>query len=362
MAITTPAPVMPAPQPLDPETQAALDLLARRRAEQALDRPERRPALAVDVVGLYMPSPPAPAKPARPLTWGQPGPDEIKVWPLLVLAAVNNNRGGGARLWFMARKADCTGRGWIYRGDLRKITHKNGVSNRKFYRWLSEAESLGLVLPEVKRGGGKVYRVAGLVAGAQALGVDRIGRPAVVPLKAFTARGWRAHVWAAYLVTTGARPISQKTKEKLTGVKPCTQRNYQAARPVDVRKNYARTNRGPGHLTGLIEVCQKAAFVGDDRRVYYRLPDGITVPDHLAKQTRRGRSHKAQKRLNMSFYAERQKINAVRLFSDTAQGAKNAKTKAENWPGENPPREVFYLRFAGLRSNIWQPVAVTGGF
>lgn len=345
------------------ELQAYQANLNRRRAEFAFNNHGPK---APAVISRVM------AKVTLPVTLAQPSPqtaspvklaaEDIRFWPVILTAAITHNHGGAARLWYLARNCDCTGSGWIYRADLDQYLNNLGVDDRQQRRYRAEAQALGLLVADNKRGQ-PIYRIASLFRGAVILEAKEIGLPAEMQTKALFSKGWRCRVWAAFEATTRSRPISQETKAEITTIDPRTQRNYLAALPIEKRHNYAKTRLTGDHVTGLREHGRRSAFIGDDKRIYYRLPDQVTVPLFIARTTHKGRSRKAQRLLNISFSSEREKANAYRLFHADQKGVTRALKKLgrDDIPPWEQPQEMYVLQFPGLRSNLWQPVAVNAG-
>lgn len=340
--------------------EAAQALLERRRAEYRAEHKEQRrerPARPAGYAPELLESPPAPQASAEKALPS----DTIKVWSAVILwAAHAGKHGGAARVWFLARSLDQNGSGWILRSDLWEFLRSLGVGERKRRRWLGDALSLGL-LTETVIWGAPAYHMASLGRGAVALGAQELGRPSTVSAQALVNSGWRAYVWSAYIAALRERPISQETKAQLTGVKPRTQRNYQADLPGSSRSNYAETAlTGSDKIIGLREHGRRSAFVGQAGRIFYRLPDIRFTPRFISQSLARGRSKKAQRIINRLFHEEQAEGYFVRLFHQTHRTAESAIkhiVKSDIPPWELPG-ELFELVYAGRRSNIWSPVAV----
>lgn len=279
----------------------------------------------------------------------------IKLWPVAILAAINNKRHGAARIWVLARALDSQGSGKVKRSDLWDFCADLSIGERKRRRWLRDAINFGLL-----REHDDFYYLAGLAPGALALGCQQIGKPATLAASELVRSGWRAHVWSAYLATLNGRPMSQEAKQAVTGIDPRTQRNYQAALPGEARRNYAETDLPGDHAEGLQEHSRESAFVGRNGRVIYRLPDQRMVPEFIAQAQPKGRSRKAQKLINLSFSEKRDPGFVMRLFHETHRGVEAAirKISRADIPPWEQPTELFELIFAGKRSNLWQPVSV----
>lgn len=332
------------PKPETNELQAALQAVEYKRQEMQLEhrQPQRAEISQAQQLAFA-----ALSRPQNP----------VKIWPRVVLAANHGKHGGAARLWFLARSLDSKGQGWIKIAFLWSLIRFLGVDERQRRRWQADALRLGLLAEDRKHG---LYRICSLAKGALALGCFEVGKPAEIGAKALTCKGWRSHVWAGFLTTTSARPISQTKKAQLTGVPERTQRFYQSFIPSKTQKNYARTNQPGSHLTGIRESGRQSAFTGRDNLVYFRLPDQVFIPNFTASPALKGRSKKAQKAINASFDEERRKgLPSVRLFFETLRGAeKKAQKLGRSAAAWNLPGELFAKIREGRRSNLWAPLAL----
>lgn len=315
-------------------------ILNNRRAEYALEHDRPKP----DQVRLMVQ--PIPTQPHQAL----------KTWPVVIMAADQKKAGGAIRLYFIARMIDRRGSGKVDKAELWGWLKYFRVGDRKRRRWIAQAKAYGL-LSETDN----YYYLLSLGRAALAVGCDRVGRPAKISGLAMVSSGWRAHVWAAYLSTLHGRPVSQQTKERLTGVSERTQRNYQAALPGEKRGNYAVTKHKGDRLTMFREYGRGAAFVGRDGKIIFKLPDTRNVPGFIATAAPRGRSRKAQKMINQtSFYVERGNHDShFRLFYDkNADRAARRIANNSDLPPWELPREVFEFTKAHKFNNTWRPIEV----
>lgn len=327
------------------EVEKAQALLNNRRAEYAMEHGAPKTYQARPV-----------AKPIPLPQLSQPS-QPIKIWPLIVFAADKQRLGGAIRLFFIARMIDKRGSGKVAKAELLSWLQYLKVGDRKRRRWLAQAKAQGLII-EVD----DFYYLVSLAKAALAVECNQVGRPAKIAVYSFVGNGWRAHVWASYLSTLRGRPMSQATKETLTGVSVRTQRNYQAALPGQKRRNYTKTKHRGDRLTMFKEHGRGACFVGRDGTIIFRLPDIRNVPGFIASPTPKGRSKKAQRIVNAtSFQVERGNTDAnlFRLFYE--QNAHKAAEHIARKSGLAPwdlPGEVYQLEKVYKDSNLWQPVAV----
>jgi hypothetical protein len=220
---------------------------------------------------------------------------DVKIWPVVGLAAALSAHGGAWRLWVLARALDEPGAGRVSAQALAEFTKQLHVGARNYQRWRADALRLGLL-----RYAGTDFYYCSLGVAAVLLGAERVGQPAMVSADKLVRSGWRAVVWSAYLVTLGERPISQAIKCQLTGIDERTQRNYQAAQPGSARPNYALTTMRSDALTGAREHLGGVYFQTSSGRIIQRLPDARIVPIFIAQAAaHRGRSKKAQRTVNL---------------------------------------------------------------
>ena len=78
---------------------------------------------------------------------------DIKLWPLMGLAAIRSNLGGAWRLYSIAKSLDMSGRGWVYCEDLTAYILSLGVSKKTLKRWLTEARNNDIVTDVQSRSG-----------------------------------------------------------------------------------------------------------------------------------------------------------------------------------------------------------------
>jgi len=281
----------------------------------------------------------------------------IKIWAAVGLAAIRANLSGAWRAWQICKHLDQGGGGKVTRADLWTYLDDLGIGERKRRRWIGQAKKAGLLRFDPVLSD---YYMVGQAQAAIRLGCKHVGRSAAVRVGEFVKAGWRANVWSAYLTTLNGRLVSQEKKAELTGVPIRTQNYYQMQLSGSARRNYAQTELTSDHITGLRDHGRSSAFVGKDNRVYYRLPDMRTVPDHIARTLPKGRSKKIQKQVNLSCYEAREQGGVFRLFHEKAKGVKSAlnKIRRSDHPPWELPDEVFLLTFPGKNSNIWQPAQV----
>lgn len=298
----------------------------------------------------------------------------IKIWPAVVLESLKTNTSGAARLYFLARSLDQTGRGMIPAGDLLGYMRDLKIGARKRQRWFAQACELG-ILKKVVSHGLPMIVITSLGRAAVALGADHVGLPATCDDHVLTGKGWRALAWSSYLTTHKEKPVSQKTKEQITGISPRTQRNYQKAIPGERIRNRRRIYlNGPKsdrnkQAAGLQDVAGMAVYTDKSGRTWQALPDTRKVPFGISRLLKRGASRRAQRYVNShdsSSFPRRGSRDAigVRLFCEGERETRAAIRQAQKLaPWEGRPSEVFELAKVithkrGGQLNHWRGVAV----
>jgi hypothetical protein len=222
---------------------------------------------------------------------------EIKVWPKLGVSSWLANAGGAWRIWRLAKHYDPTNSGRVDREGFYEYLNSLGVPRQNRWRWLNKALELGLIT-QVKYPWGIVFQTVGVARGASILGCEQLGYPVFISVADLIKTGWRATVWVALHAWLDG-PISQATKERLTGVNPRTQRNYLSEVQHEKQKNYTERDLDPEYLPIHKEVLpDRHLFLNEQGQVIQRLPDKISVPDQVARKAPKGRSRKAQRELN----------------------------------------------------------------
>lgn len=294
-----------------------------------------------------------------------------KIWPFMGFAAIRGNHGGAWRAWVLAKALDTRGSGQLKRAALVAYLRFLGLDPRSVRRWIREAIQLGLFTEKYE-----VLSMVGLVKAAQLLGVSEIGNPVIISAKALTRKGWRGHVWAAYLAMN-PYPISQATKELITGVNPRTQRNWQQDPNLgSARSNWVKRTEHIDYLPDLVIYHGRACFVTRKGEMIQRLPDSRNVPMFVAMPAPKGRTSKAQERLELASYnpecaeggkdfrpipdCTRGSGLVARLFYEKQEGIKEGARnirRSEAWDWEKP-KELFQFRKYGRESNLWTMIPV----
>lgn len=287
-------------------------------------------------------------------------PDKVKLWPALLLYPVKCKVTGAARLWTLARTLDPSGSGWVGKAELYGYLSALGVSVRNRQRWLRDAVELGIIHRADLQGNRRVFYLAGLAAVADKVGCSNVGtRPVSIAARSLASKGWQRFTWAGYLTTFKRKQISRLTLEKLSGVSPRTQLNYDRTL-ASKKRNYAIG--GPAdHLTGMKEnTPHRAAFIHQpSHKIWWRLPDIRTVAPDVAEPLQKGRAKKVNAILRLSHCGAAFLDGADRLFFD---GQKDADQAAKRYGrADNPDvREVYSITGGCARYDLWSAVACGG--
>lgn len=202
-------------------------------------------------------------------------PANLKVWPVLLVAAERCGCGGAARLWHIAKHINPGGCGAIPAGSLRRYVLKGLSVKRAVYdAWLKRAELIGLL-----RRQGEYILITGIARAADLLGVDRINRPVFMNTGSLVRKGWFSYAWAAWLVSHNFtdRPVSRALLREMSGVSERNQRELERRADVKNIANYAvDTEWKADDLQGIRENQRQGAFAYKDF-IGWRLPNSRQI-------------------------------------------------------------------------------------
>ena len=223
-------------------TRALRAAIARQRPVQSGTRPnepKKRPLLESEPLGQV-----ADKQETRSLT----SCPEVKLYPDLALGMLQEDQAAAGRIWLLLRHLDARGQGWLPLDQVKEaLTGKDSelrVCGRRQLRnllrqgkgifWERDKERLWLK---------SVAKVA------IALGVERLrGRPVALPVDILLSGigKVRAHFYASFHSGRVGKeeqapgsPISRAILSRLTGVPERSQRLYEQAAGIRVRKNIA---------------------------------------------------------------------------------------------------------------------------
>ena len=227
----------------------------------------------------------------------QEPPTCVKIYGSLAAAAKSQRSDSALRLWHLARMVD-DGSGVVSWSDLQAVIERYiGTSQRHIRRLVAECERLGWLEPVQRHNGEHVVIIRGLERVARSLNVSKISQGVFVPATELRRlKAWRVACWDAFMAGRSgrrSRPISRRILERLSGVDPRSQRNYErSSARVTSRRNIAVTHMPSTHLDGIIEFEKRPAFpVGD--HVGWQLPNSYEVRADLAPRGMARRISKA---------------------------------------------------------------------
>lgn len=320
-------------------------------------------------------------------------PDCVKVYGGLHIAAWQANHSGAYRLYVLAKVKDDTGSGAIKKADLKAAADALKINERNYWRWLADAEKIGLIsrwpnLPDSfilvshEKAAAILFSLAATSWAADPKTKD-IPRPAIygrmekhraeIELKALFRKGWRGLIWQAFYkshfekiytdrfghVKTHIEKISQNKLSELTGVAPATQRLLQQG--MTISPNYALTGLPVDQLAGIKEFGLMPApqkfynMETEEWEITRRIPDTRKAGKAI-KAGNVGRSRKIQKFLNnpyqnsLCIYAraakfELGKINRL-IYSTKVPGhiAKAERVLQTIYKRPDDPNEVYIYK------------------
>jgi len=221
----------------------------------------------------------------------------LKVFGSLAAAAKNQRCDSALRLWHLARMID-DGSGVVAWSDLQAVIERYiGTSQRHIRRLVAECERLGWLEPVQRHNGEHVVIIRGLERVARSLNVSKISQGVFVPATELRRlKAWRVACWDAFMAGRSgrrSRPISRRILERLSGVDPRSQRNYErSSARVTSRRNIAITAMPSMFVEYAREHGERAAFpVGD--HVGWQLPNSYEVRADLAPRGMARRISKA---------------------------------------------------------------------
>jgi hypothetical protein len=314
--------------------------------------------LQADLADVRAPVPPVPVVlPTQPEPKPQKKgwPTEIKIWPLVGLAAINENNGGAWRAWRISHSLDHKGIGKVEGPKLRAYFEAMGLRRRNRQRWMAAALKIGLI-----RECRDDFYLVSLAKAAVKLGADVVGKPAKIPIMQLVRSDWRSYVWNGFLVTLKEQPISQEVKEAITGVNPRTQYNYQQITGARIRNYVDKGRADTGRVEGLRDVCGLVVFETKRRRIKQRLPDSLIVKKSISEICPKGRSRKAQKHVSKVLCKEAQvPPRFLKLFHERAAGVKKTLRDIARLDTLDRPGEIFERVYSGRGSTEW--IAINTG-
>jgi hypothetical protein len=206
-------------------------------------------------------------------------PDEIRIWPQVILSAAQQTLGGAIRIWTLAKALDhSSGSGVIDKSLLMRYLEWLDVPIASRYRWLRSATQTGILHPV--RGGSR-FLIRGIHRVGELINCEDIGYRCTISAKALTHTHWKSSVWDLVLTQFKNRPVSRTTLFVVTGIPVRTQVELERYGLVHVQRNWCITNTHPRLITPYQEFTRPHAFVARMNKhphIVYQLPNNYTVP------------------------------------------------------------------------------------
>lgn len=192
----------------------------------------------------------------------------IKLLPEIIFEANAKNKPLGAyRVWFLAKEFD-NGNGFIPKKDFKRHLKSLEIPTSTLHRWLDQAIELGLLQIN-----GESYKLESWHGAARSVGVNRVLRFTKIPLDRFIRPHWQAWVFASYLTHFDGKPIARGTLEKLTGIPPRTQLEYEKHTSIEKTANYADICDREKNPDLAIEAMDFPGYYRAGSRIRKRLPN-----------------------------------------------------------------------------------------
>lgn len=213
--------------------------------------------------------------------------ETITIAPLVGLKSFRIPEAGGAWRLYVIAKAIAGVIDHISRDELRQITKQLGVNDTQYKRWMNAGRNLDLFRDVQRKSGEWFIILPGYKKAAELLGAEKTGHLVNIPTKLLFKKGWRAYVfasWQSAYTNNGERLVSQKTQEKITGVSPQTQRQFNDAAGVVSQKNYALSNMHANSYSSVLEFGSRACLFQywnketHQKHLGWRIPDSRVFP------------------------------------------------------------------------------------
>lgn len=207
-----------------------------------------------------------------------PFPEQIAIWPQVVMTASQQNMGGAIRVWTLAKGLDESGSGVIARDSILSYMEYLNISRASQYRWLNKAIRIGVFQP-VRNG--EQFLLAGINNVGLIFGANDIGNRCLIKPKNLAIPHWKGGVWDLILTQFKGRPVSRATLKQVTGVPIRTQIELEKKGATKVQHNWCMTSTDVGLITPYSEFSRPHAFVANIRnksRIVYQLPNHYLVP------------------------------------------------------------------------------------
>jgi hypothetical protein len=261
--------------------------------------------------------------------------DRVRLYPEMLLSAAKNGQGGAVRLYFLAKHYDQPkGYGLISGIGFRDwVINKLKWTGGTFYRYLSEAEQLGII----ERKGKKLRLAAGNYA-AEAAGCMHLGPNSLqtIKLKDLAGKDWRLFTYAAFMVRFNGKNIATATIEQLTGIPARTIYHYDKKLSkkggIKKRRNYGYWDKEPDQW----KICELALHKGQHLfeyggRILRSLPGARFIYATIARPPKHTQEIKGKLKKVSTINGQRKRFNnklhAMAFNSSLSGGTKRERVK-----------------------------------
>jgi len=285
--------------------------------------------------------------------------DRVRLYPDILLFAAKNGDGGAVRLYFLAKHYDQPkGYGLISSIGFRDwVINKLKWNSGTFYRYLAEAEQLGII----ERKGKKLRLAAGEYA-AIAAGCDHLGPDSLqtIALKDLAGKDWKMYTYAAYMRRFNDKNITTETIERLTGIPARTIYHYNKQLK---KKGGIKINRCYGYWHNKPtpwQICERALHKGQHLfeyggRILRSLPGMRFIYAAIARPPKHTQEINGELKKVSTKYGQRkrinQAINALVSNSSLAEGTTSERAKLFI-NGKDPKAQARELRRVLIKKQL----------
>jgi hypothetical protein len=291
-------------------------------------------------------------------------PDEIRIWPQIVLQAAQQNLGGAIRVWTFAKALDKSGSGVIEKQQLLAYLESLKIPTASRYRWLCSASQNSFLRP-VRNG--ESFLITGVQKIGQLIHSQDIGTRCLISSKTLTHSHWKSSVWDLVLTQFKNRPVSRSTLSNITCIPIRTQIHMERYGLVDVRQNWCVMDADPDLIHACNEFDYPYAFtaqIGNQLQVVRQLPNNYAVPRLSGAPDGGGYRRKSYTAASVSANSdspESSRFSAIRIPGSNSQdgGARCGRSYRLYFDQPKPfKRTLRKLGRAGIHTTLFEQIVV----
>ena len=251
--------------------------------------------------------------------------EELKVYPLIGLAAIQAGLSGSYRAWMIARNID-DGSGRLLKSRLYAAIEKH-TTKRTRQRWVKEALQIGILTCSRC---GKYFSYISVDRVARVYQAPSIITPIWIKPGDLFSPGWHALLWAGYLESRNdQQPISRAVLERITGMQRRSQSNLEKGCDLIVKypcKVQLEKVKDPRQAYKDLQNNPDPSIRIQGNIITKQLPN--TYKTQGINQARKGSTGKYRTLLNISLTkSQRDLDNKVRLYFKDRKKAYNNSEK-----------------------------------